>query len=142
MLSPAPRYATLFVVSFFSLLVALGLSLYRDYGVSWDESVEHYYGVVNIKYIAKRFYPAAAASGQTVPDLATYPDRDHGPAFEILVPVVSCLFTSDSPQAYVFTRHLLFFGLFVLGVCVLYRLGRGRFHDWRLGLWGSSAVVL
>ncbi|GGF02225.1 hypothetical protein GCM10011383_11400 [Hymenobacter cavernae] len=123
-------------------MLALGLLLYRDYGVSWDESVEHYYGVVNIKYITKRLYPAAANSGRKVQDLASSPDRDHGPAFEIVVPVVSRLFTSDSPRAYLLTRHLLVFSSFLLGVWSLYRLGRSRFQDWRLGLLGAAALVL
>jgi len=119
----------------------LGVLLFRDYGVSWDESVEHYYGVVNIKYIAKRFHLAASA-GQPMPDLATYPDRDHGPAFDILVPIISRLFTSDTPRAYMLTRHLLIYSAFVLGVWSLYCLGRNRFNSWRFGLAGALALVL
>ena len=142
MLGATPRTSNLVVIPFFSLLLVLGSLLFRDYGVSWDESVEHYYGVVNIKYITKCLYPAAANSGRKVQDLASSPDRDHGPAFEIIVPVVSRIFTSDSPRAYLFTRHLLVFGFFVLGVWSLYRLGRSRFQDWRLGLLGAAALVL
>ncbi|WP_324673711.1 glycosyltransferase family 39 protein [Hymenobacter sp. GOD-10R] len=124
------------------MLIFLGLALFRDYGVSWDEQVEHYYGVVSIKYIAKHLHPAAVQTGHEAPDLATFPDRDHGPAFEITVPIISRLLTSDSPRAYLLTRHLLIFSLSVLGTWALYRLGRAQFQDWRLGLLGATALVI
>src|ERR1700683_5217775 len=69
---------------FFILLLLLGISLYRDYGISWDESKQRLTGAVTLNYLAEAFHVPAASLPwkEKFPSLATYPDRDYGVAFE------------------------------------------------------------
>jgi len=133
------------VFLFFGLLLLLGLGIYRDYGVSTDEVVDHLNGMVNVKYIGQRLAPRLAqqqASYASIPDLHNYIDNDHGVMFEIPVTVLSFLFTHHDSRAYYFMRHLLVFLTFVAGVWALFQLGRVRFQHWCWGLLGALLLIL
>ena len=43
---------------FFAVLLALGVGLYRDYGISWDEPHQRFTGAVTVKHLAERFAPS------------------------------------------------------------------------------------
>ena len=71
------------VILFFAALLALGLAIHRDYGISWDEPFQRFTGAVTVKHLAEKFAPSLV-SGEAgrLPALAGYIDRDHGTAFE------------------------------------------------------------
>jgi hypothetical protein len=131
---------------FFGVLLAVGLLLTRDYGVSWDEPNNHLNGLVNLKYVASLIFsaeqmqqfPAAA----TTPDIHNFPDAHHGPVFEISAILLSYLFTDHNSRSYYLMRHSLVFSVFVLGAWALYQIGTHRFRDWRWGLLGAGLLVL
>src|SRR6478672_11697011 len=96
---------------FFILLLLLGISQYRDYGISWDETKQRLTGAVTLKYVAEAFHvPAAMAPWKDrLPSLATYPDRDYGVAFEApAFALEQLLRLEDYRDIYMF-RHLLTF---------------------------------
>ncbi|OUJ70238.1 hypothetical protein BXP70_25105 [Hymenobacter crusticola] len=129
---------------FFGLLLALGLLVYRDYGVSTDEVVHHLNGMVNVKYIGQRLAPELArhqASYASIPDLNGYVDNDHGVLFEAPVAVLSLLLTHHDSRSYYFMRHLLIFLTFVGGTWALFQLGRLCFQDWRWALLGPLLLI-
>lgn len=132
--------------AFFGLLALLGLGLFRDYGVSWDESNNHLNGLVNLKYLAS-FLPESFAirhhpTFATTPDIHTFRDAHHGPVFEMSVVILSYLFTDHDSRSYFLTRHLLVFSVFLLGIWALYRVGTHWFRDWRWGLLTALLLVL
>ena len=59
---------------FFALLLACGLLLYRDYGISWDEPTQLRIGIANYRYVT-----------QQDPALLSLRDRYYGPLFEMLL---------------------------------------------------------
>ncbi|GAA4384827.1 hypothetical protein GCM10023186_27610 [Hymenobacter koreensis] len=135
------------VALFFGALLALGLGLHRDYGMSWDEVNNHLNGLVNLKYVAQRLLPASMAQNPSlnpawVPALATYKDRDHGALFEMLVTVSGQVLGAHDSRAFYFWRHLCVFLVFMLGVWALYRLAWVRFANWRLALIAAGMLVL
>ncbi|WP_165699335.1 ArnT family glycosyltransferase [Hymenobacter jejuensis] len=131
---------------FFGLLLLLGVWVYRDYGVSWDEANNHLNGLVGLKYVAQVLVPKLAArealNRPWIPDIRQFPDSDHGAAFEMAVSVLGYLFTDGDSRSFYLLRHLSVFLMFVMGVWALYQLGKLRFQDWRLGLLGASLLVV
>lgn len=130
---------------FFGLLLMLGLFLHRDYGVSWDEPIDHQNGAISGRYVAELLLPDLIRGNPTlatIPSLTNYGDNDHGVLFELPVAGLGMLFTHGAPQSYFFMRHLLIFLVFVAGVWVLYQLGCVYFSSWRLGLLGALFLIL
>jgi len=129
---------------FFLLLLLLGISRYRDYGISWDETKQRLTGAVTLKYLAEAFHvPASRVPWKEgLPSLATYPDRDYGVAFEAPAFALEQFFRfKDFRDVYMF-RHLLTFLVFFGGVYAVYRLALRRFLDWRIGLLSALFLVL
>jgi hypothetical protein len=139
----APR---LVVGGFFGVLIALGLVLVRDYGVSWDEPNNHLNGLVNLKYIASLVLPAEQVQQNstfaTTPDIRNFPDAHHGPVFEISAIVLSYILTDHDSRSYYLVRHSLIFSVFLIGAWALYQIGKNRFQDWRWGILGATLLVL
>ncbi len=131
------------VLLFFGALLALGLAIYRDYGISWDEPLQRFTGAVNVKHVAEQLAPSlAGGEARRLPELADYIDRDHGPAFETpAVALEAILGLKDKRDIYSF-RHLLTFLVCYLGVVAIYRLAVRRFGDWRVGLLAALFAVL
>jgi hypothetical protein len=129
---------------FFVLLLLLGISRYRDYGISWDETKQRLTGAVTLKYLAEAFHvpPSMVPWKERLPSLATYPDRDYGVAFEApAFALEQLLRLKDLRDIYMF-RHLLTFLVFFGGVGAVYRLALRRFLDWRIGLLSALFLVL
>src|SRR6516164_6893555 len=94
-------------IVFFLILVAVGLGIYRDYGISWDEPTSRLNGAVTLKYVAERLAPSLLPTvASNLPSLNTYSEHDHGAAFEApAVALQEMLGISDSKNVFQF-RHL------------------------------------
>jgi hypothetical protein len=128
---------------FFSLLL-LGLSTYRDYGISWDEPTQRLTGEVTVNYLAKTFHtpPFLMRWKPGVLALDTYKERVYGVAFEApAFGLEQILRLKDSRHIYML-RHLLTFLASFGGVYAVYRLSYRRFLDWRIGLLSAFFLVL
>ncbi|WP_310392812.1 hypothetical protein [Hymenobacter sp.] len=129
---------------FFGGLLLLGLLLFRDYGMGWDEPTDRLTGYTSLRYLAQRLAPSLLAAGHFtgVPDLLTDVNADHGVAFQMPLAVLEILFFRHDPRGAYWMRHLLCFGTFVLGAWAVYRLGRTQFASWRWGLVSAAVLVL
>ena len=135
------KYAAQFV--FFLVLLAVGLGVYRDYGISFDETAQRRIGAVTLKYVAERFAPSlltGAASG--LESLNEYFDREYGVAFEApAVALEVMLGIGDKKNVFMF-RHLLTFLVALAGIYAVQRMAGRRFSDWRIGLLAALFLVL
>lgn len=129
---------------FFGGLLLLGLWLTADYGMGWDEPIERMAGYISLRYVAQCLAPSVLAAGHlaNLPELATYPDADHGVAFQLPMAVLEATFFRHDLRGAYWMRHFLCFATFVLGTWAMYRLGRERFNSWRWGLLGAALLVL
>ncbi|HKE84693.1 MAG TPA: hypothetical protein VKB50_13110 [Vicinamibacterales bacterium] len=138
-----PRVQRWVVFAYFLALVVLGLTVFRDYGVSWDEPRQRLIGGVSVGYVLQHAAPSRPLPA-SVPDkpLATFDDRDYGVAFEAPAVTMELLLgLTDSRDVYLM-RHLLTYLVFLGGVFAVYQMGTRRFDDWRLGLCAASMLVL
>ena len=119
------------VIGFFLAFLVIGLVVFDDYGVSWDEPRSRLNGIVTVKYLV-----------QKDPLLLNYEDRYYGVVFEsFLVGVEKALSLTDVRQIYLM-RHLLTFLTFYLGVVFFYLLTKNQFKSWKIGLLGCLFLIL
>ena len=120
-----------FTVSVFFIFLLVGLSIYKDYGLSWDELYQRKLGVLTKEYVLGRNQ-----------DLLELGDRYYGQVFNLLqVSVEQLTKTQDFPD-FIFIDHLVNFVFFYGGVVVFFLLAHRLFKDWKLGLAAAAAFVL
>jgi hypothetical protein len=129
----AERWHRLIVVTFFVLFLITGLSILKDYGLSWDEEYQWKdNGEIVYNYI---FNDETSA-------LLNGNEKYHGPAFElILVFVEKALTLGDTRDVYLM-RHFLTFLTFFISVIFFYYLCKQCFKTWKLSLIGCIFLVL
>jgi hypothetical protein len=148
---------------FFLALLAIGLSLYDDYGLSWDEQTNRTNGAITALYINAKLGHAFVSKeavgrlheqvrdrrlayqgdagefhrGKFTYDgksLQDYTDKDYGVVFELfLIGLEWVLRLTETRDVYL-TRHLATFFTFYVGVFFFYLLVRRRFRDWKIGI--------
>lgn len=127
---------------FFLCWFALGISIYKQYGISWDETIERTTGVVSVNYLGDLFHLDSIRGSQTLSkfrhfELETYPDRFFGALFGVVsVLLERALHIGEGwneRQIFQF-RHLLTFLVVLAGGFAIFRLSERRFKDWRIGL--------
>lgn len=141
--SPVRRWL---VPGFFVAFLVLGLGIFRDYGISFDENQSRDNGMTTLKHVAQWVAPAWVAADRDfdkyqVP-LAQYTDRDYGVAFETPVSLLEQLLGLHGTRAQFLLRHLCTFLVCFGGVVAVYQLAARRFADWRLGLLAAAWLVL
>lgn len=131
------------VFAYFLVLLVLGLAVFPDYGVPWDEPRQRVIGGVTVRYVLQQIAPSRPLPA-SLPDspLATFADRDYGVAFEAPAVAMELLLgLTDSRDVYLM-RHLLTYLVFLGGVFAVYRMATRRFDDWRPGLCAATMLVL
>jgi len=130
MKTPA-RTHTIILYLFFAAFLGIGLSVARDYGISWDEPNSREHGIVALRYIIK--------GDQRLLD---YEDRDYGPAFEMLLVGVEKGLRLTDPRTVYVMRHAATFLLFYISVIFFYLLCKKIFQSRKIGLVGSLFLIL
>ncbi len=140
MREPIARFLVLLC---FAALLMLGVAIYRDYGISFDESGQRVTGAVTVKHVIERFAPSLVplAMNDLVP-LDEYKDNDYGVAFEAPAVVLEMLFgRTDTRDIFLF-RHLVTFLVCLGGAYAVYSLALRRFADRRIALLAVAFLVL
>lgn len=135
----------LFVLLFFLIYLVLGLSIYQDYGISWDEPISRMNGLVNLKYLQSfNFFrnDQLAEHLHNIPDLQTWMDRDYGVAFEVPSVVIELILNLKDDQSIFILRHLLTFLFYFIGVLSVYATCKKIYGDYRIGLLASLMLIL
>jgi hypothetical protein len=133
------------VFIFFLSLLLLGLSIFKDYGVHWDEYFNQEHGDRWWAYVLNALFGKSFAydASFSTPYIIRIHDRVHGPIFEIFLSFLckGLLKLTDSRDI-IFIRHLFTFLFFYIAVCFFYLTVKFRFKSWKIGLLGSSFLIL
>jgi hypothetical protein len=128
---------------FFITYLIVGLSIYQDYGLSWDEPIARFNGLVNIKYLAQNFFPSLLTDSiKSAPDLHDWMARDYGPFFDITAVALEQLFNLKETKEIFIYRHLITFLFSFLGVVAIYATCKKIYGNIWLGLLAASMLVL
>lgn len=134
----------LYVTAFFLCYLAIGIAVYKDYGISWDEPTHRQIALVNAKYLSSLFLPGFHPTEFAgLPALADYSAKEYGIVFDLPMYLAETLLGYDGhmPEAY-YLRHLGTFLLFYVSVIFFYLIVRKRFDSWIMGLAGCLFLIL
>ncbi len=121
----------LLVVLFFFLFLILGVSIYKDYGLSWDELYNHDNGIQAYNYLF-----------ENDDSLLTYNDNYYGSVFELVLVILEKSLNIEDSRELFFMRHLVTFLIFYISIIFFYFLGKLYFNDWKKGLLGCLFLIL
>ena len=107
-----------FNIFLFTILIFIGLILYKDYGISIDEKINRYNGLVNLKYLFEFFsIPTNNDLFKNIENLSDYADKYYGAVFEILnVFLIEILLKKNEINEIFFLRHLLNHFIFIISL--------------------------
>ena len=134
----------IFVLTFFLVYLAIGVSIYKDYGISWDEPTHRQIASVTAKYLASFLMPGFYSQEfASTPPLAEYSAKQYGVIFDLPMYVADVLlgYNGAMPATY-YMRHLCTFLLFYVSVFFFYLIVRNRFESRALGLIACFFLVL
>ena len=120
---------------FFLSYLIIGLNIFKNYGVSFDEETSRLYGLTNGNYILKKFLNEERynnlfnsittnkfkdkISNKQPTELNKFPDRAYGAVFELPLAALEVLFNiKDEKNVFLF-RHLINF-LFFFTSCIYF----------------------
>lgn len=115
----------------FVLAVVVGLLVYPDYGISYDEPIQREMGEVYYRYVYEN---------DTF--LNHYIERDHGSGFELPLVILERSFELKSFRDIFLMRHLVSHLFFLISAFVFYLLCRRLFKSNLWGIIGFLAIVL
>lgn len=116
---------------FFLSLFVIGLSVFGDYGINWDEPVHEWRGQAFLDYILRGDRRLINHEHE----------RNYGSFPDILLATVERVVEQDSRTIYL-SRHLVLFLLFYLGVWFFFLLAQKIFGRWELAWLGCLMLVL
>lgn len=121
------------VLLFFGLYFLLGITIFNDYGIAWDEIYRDNSGRANLDYLF---------NGDITVFSESNPENYYGPIYEIFVVGLTRLINLTDPQPYFYFRHLVGFSTFFTGVIFFYLICLRRFKNKYIALLGSSFLIL
>ena len=135
----APRY---FVFIFFLSFLLLGLNIYKDYGVHWDEYNNQNLGHNWRVYILDVLHNHSIAN-TPLPKTEPYPmDLVHGSIIEVSLGFIKNFLKLEDLREILFLRHLCCFLIFLIGVFFFYLLCNKFFKNWKVALLGCLFLIL
>ena len=138
--SISKRYKII-VATFFLLYLVVGVLIFTDYGISWDELYRREAGYRVLNFIIS----GDLYSQTTIYKLPQYQVallRETGNIFVVFLALLERLFSFiiDIKNIF-FLRHLATFLFFFLSVFFFYKTVKMIFEDWKVGLLGSLLLI-
>ena len=113
-------------------LLILGLFIYKDYGVAWDEVGQRNIGVANLQMI--RSGDRSMLDG--------FADKDHGAVFELALMSIEEAINPATFREMIAIRHLCGFVFYLVGILCGYLLALRLFQKQWIALLGIAMLVL
>ena len=115
-----------------ALYLVLGLFIFKDYGMSFDESYSREDSLVAYNYMVgleNSKSEAVREFAKTIPDFDVYPEK-HGTALHIPLVAIEHIYNFELPTRTVYLmRHIFLFLNYILAACFFYAILRRRFPD-------------
>lgn len=136
---------TIAVVLVFIAILGIGLTVFDDYALAYDDPFERTTTLINLKYIYQKLFPDSPLPLTLAeqPDLDSWEDRTYGVVTQFPTAVVELIFGFPFSLRSVFLmRHLLAFLQVYVGLICFYFLLRARFRSGWLALLGCILLWL
>jgi len=124
-------------IIFFISVLALGLSIFDDYGVHWDEYNNQKFGHKWYEYSLRSIENKKPASIEV-----NRHDTTHGPFIEISLVALEKLFNLKDSREIILLRHFCTFLIFLTGAVAFYFLNKKIFKKWEIAFLGLLIFIL
>ncbi len=118
-------------IAFFFLYFIIGILIFRDYGLSWDEPISRLNGIRAYEYVFE--------GSERIFD---YRDRYYGTLFELPLYALEKLLAINNPLFIFQVRHLLTFILFYISLFAFYKSAKLLIRNRWLALLGVVMLAL
>ena len=105
------------IALFFLIYFFVGLIIFTDYGISWDEPISRYNGFVSLNYLYELLGIEKYSNFQ---DIRIYRDNYYGVVFDMPMAFIEKLFTIISTKNYYYLRHFFNFIIFFISSIYFY----------------------
>ncbi len=129
----------------FFLFIIVGLSLYKDYGVSIDEPTQRNHSIVTYRWLNRIFFDRGVFVNEGSEDLDNYENKYYGVAIQLplvfIEDVYQVLMKEPMPTNSIYKmRHLYTYLFYILSLYCFYRLLFNLFDSKILGLIGVLMI--
>ena len=139
-------------ILFFLLYFLLGVFIYEDYGMSWDESMQRQKGQISTNYIHYKV-SAVFSTPEEKKDFNSFfnseeftqitsRDKDFGVFYEVILVGIERAFSIEDPRSIYLMRHFMTFLAFFIGSIFFYKILMRRFSNWKFALLGVLFLIL
>jgi len=142
------------IISFiFFLYFLLGITIYKDYGITTDELQLRKYGFISGNYIAQKILPSdkydkifnhvySNEYRKVQPEkLENFREKHYGATFEMIAVFLEIILGITSDNTYQF-RHMLNFFVFFISLIFFYKLLKNNTKNNYLSLLGVLLIVI
>ena len=109
------KYKNFPVIIIFSSFLIIGILIYGDYGISWDEYYHRINGFVSLNFLRKTFfldiYPGLEHDSKFLAESS----KMYGVLFDLPMAFIEKKLQIDDPKNYFLIRH--FFNFFIFFYC-------------------------
>ena len=122
---------------FFLIYFFIGLLIFSDYGLSWDEPISRYNGFVSLNYLYELI---GIEKHNNFQDIRSYRDNYYGVVFDMPMAFIEKLFVITSTKNYYYLRHFFNFIIFFISTIYFYLVLR-KFYKFELSLIGILMYI-
>lgn len=125
---------------FFLAWLGLGLMIFDDYGVTFDDAIQRQHGLISADYL-NTYFDWYIGNNEPDYDLMDYEHRYYGTLFSMVGYWLECVFDLETFREFHLVRHLLVFLLFWLASVVFYRMLWRQYRSWAWALLGTVFLI-
>lgn len=132
----------LIVTIYFLLFLFIGLSIFADYGISWDELYRREAGYRVLNFFTSGNLYTQMTKIYELPQYQVVLLKETGNVFVVFLALLEKLFSFiEDIRNIFFLRHLVSFLFFFLSVFLFYKTLKLIFNNWKIGLLGCTFLI-
>ena len=135
------KYKNFPVIIIFSSFLIIGILIYGDYGISWDEYYHRINGFVSLNFLRKTFfldiYPGLEHDSKFLAESS----KMYGVLFDLPMAFIEKKLQIDDPKNYFLIRHFFNFFIFFISSVFFFLLLKKRFSN-KLSIIGLLFLIL
>ena len=133
----------LYILFYFFVVLLIGISIFKDYGISIDEDNRRINGFVSLKYIFEIFFPNSVSE---ISDFIDVPEMNNweaqsGIIFDLPTAFIEYFFRIEEVRNIYLMRHLINFLIFFTSVYFFFLLIKRRYDSWIFGILGATLLL-
>ena len=135
-----------FLYSYLTILLIIGVIIYNDYGISWDEEISRSNGLFALEYIYSILgldfnYEIPNIFSNSKQTFREYNDNFYGVVFDLPLGFIEYIFKIELTQNYYFLRHFFNYLIFIIGSYYFF-LTLKNFFSFNLSIIGFTMLIL